>query len=240
MIKAFWAIALMVLSLGCETGSEREHQSTPSSDQLGLSADGLDFKAVSIGVPAETKISFGETGSYSITGHESDLERIEVEVKKGWLKVRSNGRKPFKKRVEVIITAKGLEGIKQEGSGIITCEDGVLAAQESTLIVSGSGAITASTRGSQILKGVLTGSGKLELSGNTDMLDVSISGSGDINARSLVAESVNVVISGSGTCEVEARESLNAVISGSGNLSYLGDPKVTTMINGSGEVLQLK
>lgn len=112
-----------------------------------------------------------------------------------------------------------------------------------------------------------TGFGKLKLSGsgdvvmmsdiNTDYMDVTIegsgnirltqntfktfitkvNGSGNINARDVDANEVYATVSGSGDISVTALDLLDARISGSGDIDYWGNPSsVTVDISGSGRV----
>ncbi|WP_256013093.1 head GIN domain-containing protein [Desertivirga xinjiangensis] len=108
----------------------------------------------------------------------------------------------------------------------------------------------------------LSGSGKLNISGNFDYqenFDVRISGSGDIVVEDeFVARKVNVTVSGSGDADlskvysssadvkisgsgdvwVNPTESLKVKISGSGNVYYFGNPVIDSNISGSGGVVK--
>jgi hypothetical protein len=66
-----------------------------------------------------------------------------------------------------------------------------------------------------------------------------ISGSGTIQARNFMANSVNATISGSGDIYCWATELLLATISGSGNIYYNGNPQVELHVSGSGHVGKL-
>jgi len=83
----------------------------------------------------------------------------------------------------------------------------------------------------------ISGSGEIDLEGTAKDLDVSVAGSGDINLKNLKAENCEVSIAGSGDCEVHVSDRLDVSIAGSGDVKYKGEPaKVKSSIAGSGDV----
>ncbi|HBL76551.1 MAG: hypothetical protein A2W90_00585 [Bacteroidetes bacterium GWF2_42_66] len=71
----------------------------------------------------------------------------------------------------------------------------------------------------------------------TRMLDLAVSGSGDINLQELQAEQLKVTISGSGDVAIKSNETatdLSATISGSGNLKALDFPVEDALIKVAG------
>jgi hypothetical protein len=61
-----------------------------------------------------------------------------------------------------------------------------------------------------------------------------INGSGEINARSLSANSMHAAINGSGRIRTGNVEHIQAAISGSGRIGYVGKPHVQSAVSGSG------
>jgi hypothetical protein len=81
------------------------------------------------------------------------------------------------------------------------------------------------------------GSSHVNLSGVADKLKITINGSGDINADSLMAQEAKVRIEGSGDIRCHAINSLDVHIDGSGSVKYIGEPKhIDQSINGSGSI----
>ncbi len=79
------------------------------------------------------------------------------------------------------------------------------------------------------------GAGDLEINGEVDDLEISISGAGDVDAEELIANHVDVSISGAGSGSVYAEKSIEARISGVGSLTYYGDPEEkSTLVSGMG------
>jgi hypothetical protein len=85
----------------------------------------------------------------------------------------------------------------------------------------------------------INGSGEMDVDGAVEALDISISGSAEIDASDLRAADVQTSISGSGSIQTSAEKTLSASISGSGEIRYKGQPKVSKSIAGSGEVSPL-
>ncbi|MCK4493491.1 MAG: DUF2807 domain-containing protein [Methylococcales bacterium] len=83
----------------------------------------------------------------------------------------------------------------------------------------------------------LTGSGDISANGNTKTLNVIISGSGDINAKKLIAQKATVDLKGSADVTITARKKLDISISGSGDVTYFGNPeRINKSISGSGDI----
>ncbi|HEX8313847.1 MAG TPA: head GIN domain-containing protein [Flavisolibacter sp.] len=84
----------------------------------------------------------------------------------------------------------------------------------------------------------ISGSGNIDIEGGTaQTLDADMSGSGNIRAFGLTADKADVSISGSGTAEVKAVTRLKANISGSGSVYYKGTPTVESSVSGSGKLV---
>ena len=82
----------------------------------------------------------------------------------------------------------------------------------------------------------IIGNGKLFLSGKCDILDVDISGNGNVDAKSLSANSCETNISGVGKNSVDVTNSLQLNISGSGSFYYKNKPaNFETNISGIGK-----
>ena len=83
---------------------------------------------------------------------------------------------------------------------------------------------------------LFSGSGGMDLSGETKKFSGDVSGSGDIRAMNLKSEESDLQVSGSGNIDVYASIKLDASISGSGDVRYKGDAKVNRSTSGSGDV----
>jgi hypothetical protein len=144
---------------------------------------------------------------------------------------------------------------KNSGSGKVYAE--ALFLDELSLVQTGSGSLDAGTaygilechinhtssgkiwaylEGSLEVDARLTGSGRIQLAGDTDMAEYTLSASGRIDAIELVALDVKATHTGSGKIYVFARDYLDVTITGSGDVFYLGNPVITSRITGSGSL----
>lgn len=80
------------------------------------------------------------------------------------------------------------------------------------------------------------GSGRADLQGSTERLDVHIPGSGSVDADDLDAVDAVVTINGSGSVVVKVAQSLDAMVTGSGTIRYFGSPDLQSTITGSGSI----
>ena len=72
----------------------------------------------------------------------------------------------------------------------------------------------------------ISGSGRVEVSGDVELQTVKLSGSGSYFAEKLVSHFANVILLGSGQAEITTSDELSAVISVSGLISYSGCPDI--------------
>ena len=83
----------------------------------------------------------------------------------------------------------------------------------------------------------VTGAADFELSGaQQPVLDIYITGSGNVDGFEMPVNNCNIRISGAGNCEVHVINSLDVDISGVGNVWYRGNPMVTTDVSGVGNI----
>lgn len=84
----------------------------------------------------------------------------------------------------------------------------------------------------------LTGTGDFKLNGEKQsLLDIHITGAGNVEAFDMEVDDCNITIAGTGNCEVSVRESLSVSISGVGNVFYKGSPDLHSDISGVGNVI---
>ena len=86
----------------------------------------------------------------------------------------------------------------------------------------------------------IVGSGRIHLAGKSDYHNVTIAGSGSLEALDFLVSNYDIQVPGSGECRIHVKDVLNVVIAGSGNVYYRGNPSViNTTISGSGNVIHL-
>ena len=108
----------------------------------------------------------------------------------------------------------------------------------SDVTATGAGTLDAAEISGDVFTARFDGAGRATLSGAVGRLRIVVTGTTDVDARRLAAESVDVSISGVGDVAVAARDQLTVTISGTGRVSYTGRPRdITQHITGSGEIL---
>lgn len=123
----------------------------------------------------------------------------------------------------------------QSGSGTIDGGD-VLGSEAVSIEHSSSGSLRANIIEGLELDALLSGSGRIDLSGEVVDVDYALHSSGRIAAVELMATHAVVENTGSGLLYVWATETLTATISGSGDVIYIGDPIISYKITGSGSL----
>lgn len=194
------------------------HVSMPETEFLSLSGSGRVFADVL----GSTEVEISNSGS----GY------MEVEsVLSGSLDLSNSGSG----YISLTEAYADLVEIIQSGSGTILC--GTLFGPAGVDIRhSSSGRVSAIIVDGVDLDVVLSGSGRIELSGMMEVAEYSLNSSGGIDALDLEIQDVDATNTGSGNIYVWATDLLDATITGSGDIIYRGDPALTIRITGSGKV----
>jgi len=175
------------------------------------------FTDVRISGGYEVKIAVGAEESLVLSGDDNLLPLITTVVEDGVLIVKNKKAISPKSPIRLTLSAKALARLKISGSarGTVSGIDAAEFALE------------------------CSGSCKLALTGKAMLLDVGVSGSGEVDATELPVKKANVRISGSGAVDVTVSESLKVRISGSGTVTFAGEAAaIEQTISGSGKVVR--
>ena len=222
MVGILMAVAFLALAIPSFAGhsvmkSIFGKQIEGSGDAVTQVREVAEFDRLTLAGAYDIHLTIGKKQSVKITFDDNLVDLITAKVKRGKLVLDSDESYSSDLNCRVDITVPSLERISISGSADIIADgfDG----------------------GDFELR--VTGSGDFEASGELDLLEINISGSGSADTRELDAKEVEVVISGSGDAKVRAIESFDGTISGSGNIVYYGHPDYTTeSIHGSGNIRQ--
>lgn len=175
-----------------------------------------DFSGVVLQGAGTVIIDVSGTESLTITADDNILPLLTSTVRDGRLElgVQSNTRLSPSETVTYRITTDDLDSV----------------------VVQGSGDVTANGIDTDDLDLSIPGSGDIAANGVAGTIEVTISGSGGVDAAELRAEKGTVDINGSGDAIVNASTSLDVTINGSGDVEFLGKPKLNETINGSGNI----
>lgn len=161
------------------------------------------------------KVKIGNSTDLKIESDRNLLKYIKTVVKGNTLEISSKKDLRPKKKIVIYITTPELNDVSVSGAN--------------DLFVNG-------LKNDEFFVN-LSGAGSVNVEGETDDLQVSISGAANLNAKDLIAENVSIDISGAADAEVYANESLNATVSGVGNVVYYGNPKsINPKVSGVGSI----
>jgi hypothetical protein len=160
-------------------------------------------------------VKVGATPGLTIETDKNLLPIVKTEMSNGRLDLYADRSYSVNGRIKITVTSPNIADISAAGSNQIN-GDGLIG-----------GPLSIS----------LTGSNNAVLSGKISVLTVRMSGSNNLKAQQLTADSANVTLSGSGAASVYARQRLVAEISGAGSIAVYGNPQArSTQVNGSGKI----
>ena len=191
-----------------------------------------EYDQIAVAGSFDVKLVAGKEGKLTIKAEENLLEYLITEVKDGKLKIKWEKGVNINTTKELLVTVpfEDIEAVSLAGSGDVFSED-TIKTDNLKVALAGSGDINASS-----ISSAVSGSGDIKLMGSSENLKCAIAGSGDINGYELTSNIVEVSIAGSGDIKVNAKENLKVRISGSGDVYYKGDPKQDVKVSGSGSV----
>jgi hypothetical protein len=174
--------------------------------------------------------------SIAVEAGENLIDYIQTDIVNGKLVIfESSNTIANHKIIKVTITSDSLNSVEMEGSGDFNGNN--MSSTFLNVSTIGSGNFKADAWTSHIDVSS-TGSGDVQLTGGSDSQNFELKGSGDLNARFMIADSVSVNVIGSGDATVHADNYLNATLSGSGDINFYGNPgSVVTSDTGSGDII---
>lgn len=126
-------------------------------------------------------------------------------------------------------------GAASSGQG--HCLVGIALPKAPRIRIHGSGDVTLYGLDQPLLDVAIQGSGDVTAFGRVQHLAADVIGSGDVDARELVAESATLSIAGSGDIDAQVTRSVGLRIAGSGDIVLRGNPPhCSQSIAGSGRV----
>lgn len=220
------------------------------------------FNRIALAGSGEVILSQGEIESLTLEADDNLMEYIKAEVQNGTLILGLKDEARYKnirpsQRIKFTVVAEDINGLNISGSGDMT--SGAIETNSLDINISGSGDMEIESllaerlninvggsgdvyiqhiEGGTVQVGI-SGSGKIELAGDVNEQDITISGSGQCLASDLKSQTGSIRISGSGGAFVWVVESLNANISGSGSVNYYGSPSTNLTSSGSGKIKRL-
>jgi hypothetical protein len=196
------------------------------------------FKNVEVSGSINVYVSQGEIKPVKIESDENLLQYVEVtqEGDKLIVRERSGYNLQPTDEMKIYVTAPVYNSIEVSGASDIIGQTKINNPEDLELHASGAGDIKMDVDAPS-LTAEISGSGSIDLKGQTKNVELGLSGAGHAHCYDLLSENVKVDISGAGSAEVYASMKLEATVSGAGNVSYKGNAaSVNQHISGVGSV----
>jgi hypothetical protein len=196
------------------------------------------FDEVEVHGALDVYVSSGETSPVRIEGDENLMKYIVVDQDGDRLEIRTKSGYNLRpsRKMKIHVTSPRFVKLSVSGACNIIGENKIVTPDDLELHVSGAGDIRAEADAPKISASI-SGSGNVDLRGNTRDFDLDLSGAGKARCYDLMAENTRVSISGAGSAEVYASVELKANVSGAGSVRYKGNAsKVDQQISGAGSV----
>lgn len=195
------------------------------------------FKRIQLMGSMDVEIKKGDERSVKINAEENLLPYIETKVEgdKLIVKFSDDVNIDADKDIIVKVTTPALTEASVMGSGDISGDGKFESDDKIEINVLGSGNVKMELDAPAV-EAKVTGSGDIDIAGNTKDATYNTMGSGNIKASDLKAENTEAKTMGSGNIRAFASVKLKATIMGSGDISYKGGGAVTSNVHGSGAV----
>ncbi|PWT72410.1 MAG: DUF2807 domain-containing protein [Bacteroidetes bacterium] len=196
------------------------------------------FKNVEVSGAIDVYVSQGEIKPVKVEGDENLLQYIEISQEGDRLIVRDKPGFNLHPTgdMRIYVTAPVYNSIEVSGASDIVGQTKITNAEDMDLSASGAGDIKMDVDAPK-LHAEITGSGNIDLKGQTKEVALELSGAGHAHCYDLLSENTKVDISGAGSAEVFASVKLDAEVSGAGSVSYKGNASnVNQHVSGVGSV----
>jgi hypothetical protein len=206
------AVALLVQHDTTQNRTEALQGSGVSvSDHRGVSA----FSSLVLAGANDVTVNVGGEQAVVVRGDSNLVPLVSTEVDSGTLVIGNHGSFKTRAPMSVTVTVPALTNVTLKGDGEIT----VTGVQGDALAVS------------------LPGTGNLVVAGSASRVDVSLSGTGQIDASRLASMDADAQLAGTGQIVVHAAHSLRARLGGTGAIYYAGHPVlVDKSVTGTGVI----
>ncbi len=197
----------------------------------------------SVDVSGNIDVYVKQDSAYTVKVETDDnlLELVTVREEGGVLHIHT--RKGFNLNstsgIKVYVSGPDFRRFEASGSCDIFSENQLTSSGSVDIDLSGSCDAKLDLRSPKISADI-SGSGSVDLKGETRDLFVDGTGSSSFKCIDLKAENVEVDITGSGSAEVYASVRLDVDVTGSGSVKYLGNAAVSQKVSGSGSVRKVQ
>jgi hypothetical protein len=199
------------------------------------------FDKIEVAGPFDVTVTTGGKPAVHASGDSSLIDKMEVVVEGGTLKIRPKKRDHMfnwswgsHHAAKVSVSVPMLSEAAIAGSGGIAIDN--IKGDHFKGEIAGSGDLNVASIETGSLELSIAGSGGITASGRAKGATYEIAGSGDIDAKGVTTETAKVSIAGSGNVVANATASSDVEIVGSGDVRMSGGGKCSIEKHGSGDV----
>lgn len=200
------------------------------------------FKNVEVSGAMNVFVSQGPSAPVKIEADENLLRYIEVlqEGDRVIVRPRHGYNLSPSDEIRIYVTAPIYNDIDVSGACNITGQTKINNPEDLALHVSGAGDIRMEVDAPS-LKAEVSGSGSIDLKGQTKDVELDLTGAAHARCYDLLAENTKVDITGAGDAEVYASVKLDADVTGAGTVKYKGNAaNVSQHVGGAGSVRKVE
>ena len=200
------------------------------------------FTGIAVAGPYDVTVHTGAAPSVRARGGEDALDRLQVEVEDGKLKIKPKEHLSlfgwgFWRRhdtVSLTVTVPSLDRAAIAGSGGISIDKVTGTRFEGK--IAGSGDLNLAAVDAGEIELAVAGSGDVRAAGKAKNVHYKIAGAGNIHAADLTAEHAEVSIAGAGSVAGRATATARVKTAGAGDVTITGGAKCTVSKAGAGNV----
>lgn len=176
-----------------------------------------------------------------VSGDENLVQLLDIKQNKQTLIIENkkenlNWNSSSNNDLIVKVYSNAIQEVTLGGIGTITAQEPILASNTLTIINSGMGKIDLPVQ-TNILDVTLSGAGNITLKGAAVNATIKQSGAGSIEAFELATQNANINLSGAGSIQINTISKANAIISGVGSIKFKSKPsEITEQITGLGKI----
>lgn len=238
MRGSLWIIPALALAGACSAGAQGADDrgdTRPGERDFQVGA----FQSIDLVGAPDVTVAVGGAPSVRATGPRAALDRLDIRVEGGVLKIGTRRAGWFSSgrglgRVVVHVSAPSLSGATITGSGDMHIDRAEAPAFAASIGGSGDMDIGALRTGAATFS--IAGSGSIRASGNAERTHISIAGSGDATLDGFQTGDAEVSIVGSGGARLRATGAVRGSIMGSGDVNVSGTTRCTVSKMGSGDL----
>jgi len=198
------------------------------------------FERIRLAGSHDVVVTVGPAAAVSAEGDQRTLDRLEIKVENGELRIGSKKRNGWfsgenrSRGVTIRVTLPKLAAASIAGSGDMRIDkvEGDRFGGE----IAGSGDMEIAALKVGAADFSIAGSGGVTARGSAESSSISIAGSGDVDTAGLTARTAKISVMGSGNVSANVSESADVSVMGSGDVEMSGAGRCTVHKMGSGDV----